>query len=134
MLLDRVEMEGYLLSDPENQTVELTPSAAEVLYHGKKVEILVRRDPEEKTATAVELTGQAAELMDALKELRNKLAKEAGIPPYVIFSNATLTDMAKKQPKNLTEFRRVSGVGELKAAWYGKAFLKRIRQFREENE
>ena len=73
-------------------------------------------------------------LMDALKELRNKLAKEAGIPPYVIFSNATLTDMAKKQPKNLTEFRRVSGVGELKAAWYGKAFLKRIRQFREENE
>ena len=133
MLLDRLEMDGYLLSDPENQTLELTEAAKQVLYHGRKVEILVRRDPEEKKQE-VQLSGGEAELMDALKELRNKLAKEAGIPPYVIFSNATLADMAKKQPKNLTEFRKVSGVGELKAAWYGKAFLKQVKKFREENE
>ena len=56
------------------------------------------------------------------------------MPAYVIFSNATLSDMAKKCPKNMTEFRRVSGVGELKAAWYGKTFLERIAAFREESE
>ena len=51
----------------------------------------------------------------------------------MVFSNATLEDMAKQKPKNLSEFKRVSGVGELKAQWYGKQFLERIRQFQEEN-
>ena len=62
------------------------------------------------------------------------MAKEAGIPAYVVFSNATLTDMAKKKPKTMSEFRKVSGVGEIKAAWYGTAFLKRIQQYIDENE
>ena len=69
-----------------------------------------------------------------LKELRGTLAKEAGIPAYVVFSNATLTDMARKKPVTLSEFRRVSGVGEIKASWYGAAFTKRIREYMEENE
>jgi len=51
-----------------------------------------------------------------------------------VFSNATLTDMAKKKPKTMSEFRKVSGVGEIKAAWYGTAFLKRIQQYADENE
>ena len=135
MIADHLEMDGYLLTDQENQTVQLTPAAGQVLYHGKQVQILTRKEPEEKLpAATTEISGQAAELLDALKELRNKLAKEAGIPPYVIFSNATLADMAKKQPKTMREFRKVSGVGEIKAAWYGTAFLKRIQQFRDENE
>ena len=70
--------------------------------------------------------------MDVLKELRMTLAKEAGIPAYVVFSNATLADMARKKPKNMTEFKKVSGVGELKAAWYGKAFLQKIKEYKEE--
>ena len=134
MLMDHLEMDGYLQTDQEMQTIELTPAAGKVLYHGEKVEILTRKAPEEKTSAAVEVTGQAAELLDALKELRNSLAREAGIPPYVIFSNATLADMAKKQPKTMREFRKVSGVGEIKAAWYGTAFLKRIQKFIDENE
>ena len=59
------------------------------------------------------------------------LEKEKGIPAYVIFSNATLTDMARKRPRNMSEFRRISGVGEIKAAWYGKAFLEFIREYTE---
>ena len=79
------------------------------------------------------LPAEDADLFDVLKELRGTLAKEAGIPAYVVFSNATLTDMVKKKPKNLSEFRKVSGVGEIKAAWYGAAFLKRIQQYMDEN-
>ena len=82
---------------------------------------------------AAKLTSEAADLFDVLKELRASLAKEAGIPAYVVFSNATLSDMAKKKPKTLSEFRKVSGVGEIKAAWYGKAFLDRIRSYNEES-
>ena len=42
--------------------------------------------------------------------------------------------MAKKMPKNMTEFRKVSGVGEIKANWYGKQFIQRIKEFKAENE
>jgi ATP-dependent DNA helicase RecQ len=56
------------------------------------------------------------------------------VPAYVVFSNATLADMAKKMPKNTTELRRVSGVGEIKAQWYGKKFLKEVKDFLSEQE
>ena len=46
----------------------------------------------------------------------------------MIFSNATLMDMAKKHPTNMTAFKRVSGVGEMKASWYGKEFLKILKK------
>ena len=80
------------------------------------------------------LAGEQAELFEKLKELRARLAREAGIPAYVVFSNATLTDMAKKRPKTMSEFKRVSGVGELKASWYGKDFLKCIKDALADNE
>ena len=134
-MIEHLEAEGYLQSEQEFQTLQLTAQASDVLYRGKAVSMKVEVEPEEIMAavTSVKLTGDETELFDALKMLRSKLAKEAGIPAYVVFSNATLTDMAKKRPKNLSAFKKVSGVGELKAAWYGSAFLKRIRQFEEEN-
>ena len=135
-MIDYLEAEGYLLSEQEYQTLQLTPSAGQVLYHGKTVRMKVEIESEEITpaASATKLAGEDTDLFDVLKELRAKLAKEAGVPAYVVFSNATLTDMAKKRPKTMSEFKKVSGVGELKAAWYGTAFLKRIQQFIDENE
>ena len=135
-MIDHLEGEGYLEGDPDPEfpTLRLSASAGQVLYHGKKVIMKVETEPEEAAVSAVKLTGSETELLDVLKELRLQLAKKAGIPAYVVFSNATLSDMAKKRPKNLTQFKRVSGVGELKAAWYGAAFLKCIREFEKENE
>lgn len=134
-MIEHLEAEGYLQSEQEFQTFQLTQKASEVLYRSKSVSMKMEVEPEEigPTVTTVKLTGDETELIDALKELRAKLAREAGIPAYVVFSNATLTDMAKKRPKNLSAFKKVSGVGELKAAWYASAFMKRIRQFEEEN-
>lgn len=135
-MADHLEGEGYLQTEAEHQTLCLTSKAALVLYRGQEVKMKVRKDHEERKQVSVsaKLTAEQAELYEALRELRSELAKEAGIPAYVVFSNATLTDMARKRPKSMSEFRRVSGVGELKAAWYGTAFLKRIKQFVSENE
>ena len=96
--------------------------------------MLVRKETEEEKQVATKLTGPTSDLYEALRELRAELAAEHNIPAYVIFSNATLSDMAKKMPKNMTEFRRVSGVGEIKANWYGKQFIQRIKEFKAENE
>ncbi len=130
-MIDHLEAEGYLLSDTEFQTIGLTPSAGQVLYHGKQVQMLVEREKEEpQTADQIrKLSSNDAELFDVLKELRGVLAKEAGIPAYVVFSNATLADMAKKKPQTMTAFKKVVGVGEIKAAWYGTAFLKEIQKY-----
>ena len=130
-MIDHLEAEGYLLSDPEFQTIGLTSLAGQVLYRGKTVQMKVEVEPEVVLTPAgiQKLASEDADLFDVLKELRASLAKEAGIPAYVVFSNATLTEMAKKKPKTLSEFRKVSGVGEIKAAWYGAAFLECIRMY-----
>ncbi len=135
-MIDHLEAEGYLQSDSEFQTIQVSAQAAEVLYRGKTVSMKVEVEPERIAAAAptVKLAGDDADLFDALKELRAQLAKESGVPAYVVFSNATLSDMAKKRPRTLSEFRKVSGVGEIKAAWYGDAFLTRIREYLEESQ
>ena len=60
---------------------------------------------------------------EALRSLRRKLAEEHGVPPYVIFPDATLLEMLRSQPRNLGEMGRVSGVGARKLGRYGEAFL-----------
>ena len=130
-MIDHLELLGYLKLE-EHDVLELTPKAGEVLYHGKTVTMMVRKEPESQKIAVTKLAGASAELFDVLKELRAEIARENNVPAYVIFSNATLSDMAKKAPKNLSEFRKVSGVGEIKAAWYGKRFLERIADFKAE--
>lgn len=135
-MIDHLEGEGYLLTDQEFQTLELTALSGKILYQGKTVQMLVEREKEEPQTTLEirNLSSDEAELYDVLRELRATLAKEAGVPAYVVFSNATLADMARKKPATMSSFRKVSGVGEIKAAWYGTAFLKEIKKFSEEQE
>ena len=67
-------------------------------------------------------------LFDALRELRRDLAAEAGVPPYVIFHDATLREMAQTRPATLAALGEVGGVGARKLESYGEAFLKVIRE------
>ena len=64
-----------------------------------------------------------------MKALRFRLAQEQGVPAYIVFSNATLLDMAAKRPGSMQELLDVSGVGRVKAERYGAAFLNEIRQY-----
>ena len=68
-------------------------------------------------------------LFDALRELRRSLAAEAGVPPYVIFHDATLREMAETRPASLAQLGEVGGVGSRKLAAYGEAFLATIRRY-----
>jgi len=65
-------------------------------------------------------------LWEALRACRKKLAEENGVPPFVIFHDATLSEMMQRQPANKQQFLNISGVGESKLEKYGDAFLKVI--------
>jgi len=131
-MIEHLELEGYLVTETVHQTLRLTEQANEVLFRGRTVEMRVLKETPTRKSTPTPLPEEVSGLFDHLRSLRAELAREAGVPAYVIFSNATLEDMARKRPTNITEFKRVSGVGELKANWYGQAFLKHIREYVEE--
>jgi ATP-dependent DNA helicase RecQ len=69
-------------------------------------------------------------LFDALREVRLRLARERGVPPYVIFHDTTLREMVERRPRTLDDLHGVYGVGARKAADFGDAFLDAIRTFR----
>jgi len=74
------------------------------------------------------VTGGNQELFEALRVLRKRLADEAGMPPYIIFNDASLREMAQRQPKTLPEFSTIMGVGQAKLARYGSQFIELIRE------
>ncbi len=67
-------------------------------------------------------------LFESLRTLRKRLADEAGMPPYIIFNDASLWDMAQRQPTTLQEFSTIVGVGQAKLARYGGQFVELIQQ------
>ena len=71
-------------------------------------------------------------LFEALRTRRRDLALEAGVPPYVIFHDSTLREMAQKRPCSLTDLSHISGVGERKREAYGQAFLDVIAMFEDD--
>lgn len=86
-----------------------------------------------KKAKSVEtLTSSGYKLFERLKKLRLEIAREESMPPYIIFSDKTLIDMAAKMPASKLEMLDVSGVGENKFAKYGERFLEVIEEYRRE--
>ena len=73
-------------------------------------------------------------LMAMLKDLRKKVAKKLGVPPFVVFQDPSLEDMALKYPISISELGNIHGVGEGKAKKYGKEFAELIARYVEEND
>ena len=69
------------------------------------------------------------DLFDLLRNLRLRLARERGVPPYVIFHDTTLRDMVQRRPRTIDDLHQIYGVGTRKAADFGDAFLDAIRTF-----
>jgi len=76
------------------------------------------------------LGANAEELFDVLRDVRLRLARERGVPPYVIFHDRSLQEMADRRPKTIDDLHEIYGVGVKKAADFGDAFLDAIREFR----
>ena len=90
---------------------------------------------DEAIVTAAKSSGTADEvLMTILKDLRKKVAKKLGVPPFVVFQDPSLEDMALKYPISIEELTNIHGVGEGKAKKYGGAFIELIAAYVEEND
>ena len=74
------------------------------------------------------------QLMSLLKDLRKKVAKKLGVPPFVVFQDPSLEDMTLKYPIDIAELSNVHGVGDGKAKKYGKEFVELIAQYVDEND
>jgi ATP-dependent DNA helicase RecQ len=90
---------------------------------------------DEAIVTAAKSTGTADEaLMSMLRDLRKKVAKNLGVPPFVVFQDPSLEDMALKYPISLDELMNTHGVGEGKAKKYGVEFVSLIARYVEDND
>jgi ATP-dependent DNA helicase RecQ len=127
------------LAYDDHSHLRVTDAGRAVLFENKRVSLAL---PPEKTAATkakekatpaqrAKPLGQARreELFSRLVVLRRQLAQTQGVPPYLIFSDATLEEMAEKRPLTDADLLRVSSVGERKLHLYGDAFLGEIRRF-----
>ena len=130
-LLEQMKAQGLLKDEHDGKFSSMTlgPAATEVLDHGQQVRIRRKLLPKAAVLTAPALP-ISDDLLSALRNLRSRLSREAGIPAYMVFSNATLEDMARKQPTTLNAFLQVSGVGQMKAHKYAGPFLNEIRMWK----
>ena len=125
---------GLLEADAEGYgTLRLTPASRAVLSGGKTVKLREdvrpvrgsKRRGDSKLVTGSSLGIEAYEqsMWDALRAVRTQLAKQHGVPPYVVFHDATLLAMLRALPANEGELATISGVGEAKLKRYGRDFL-----------
>ena len=82
-----------------------------------------------KPAATGELDKAETALFEALRALRLELAREQGLPPYVIFHDATLAEIARRKPLSRDAFLEIPGIGERKAARYAQDFMAVIAEF-----
>jgi ATP-dependent DNA helicase RecQ len=125
--------QGLLTVQGEYGTLMLTDDSAAVLRRERTV--MLRRERETKKAkaastggtkakrAAVEMPEEAAPVFERLRAWRTSVAREQGLPPYIIFHDATLREIATVFPKSLDELGSINGVGENKLAKYGQQVL-----------
>lgn len=136
--IEYLQSAGYLFVEREHSTLRMTERAGAVLFRGERVSMSVRQDTQQEgraerrrhaRAAADLLPQPEPDLLAALRALRAGLARREGVPAYIIFSNATLADMAAKSPRTRAELLEVSGVGKVKAERYGDVFLQAIEKY-----
>ena len=139
-LLRQVLVDGLLSKDIETYgIIKITDSGLDFIENPKS--FMMSEDHEynetedEAIVTAAKSSGVADEtLMVILRDLRKKVAKKLGVPPFVVFQDPSLEDMSLKYPISIDEMSNIHGVGEGKAKKYGKEFVEVIKNYVEEND
>jgi len=139
-LLRQVLVAGFLSKDIETYgIVKITTKGLDFIKNRES--FMMSEDHEynesedEAIVTASKSTGTADELlMGMLRDLRKKVAKKLGVPPFVVFQDPSLEDMALKYPVSQEELINIHGVGEGKAKKYGKEFLELISRYVADND
>ena len=123
---------GYLLQDIANYSVlKLTPAARPLLRGEIPLQLARPRLKETAKKTkrpkaAIALAANEEPLFDELRQLRKSLADAEGKPPYIVFGDATLVQMAREKPQTEQDLLNISGVGQAKLEKYGSDFLDAI--------
>ncbi|MEZ5038364.1 MAG: DNA helicase RecQ [Saprospiraceae bacterium] len=128
---------GYLeIAYDQKNVVKLTPASQRVLFGDEKIQLVqqttVKDRQESKKAKAAPIAQRQRvrdELFEVLRQIRRKLAQERGVPPYIIFTDATLEEMAAQRPVTDQDMNLISGVGERKLQLYGDAFMQAIADY-----
>ncbi|MFM8431365.1 MAG: DNA helicase RecQ [Bacteroidota bacterium] len=132
---------GYLSKDIETYgTLKLTDAGREYLKNPVSIQIVEDKDySSSESDDDDDFSGGGGAAADAvlfsqLKELRKKIAKQRNIPPFVVFQDPSLEEMAIQYPIKLDELKNIAGVGAGKATKYGAPFVELISKYVEENE
>jgi ATP-dependent DNA helicase RecQ len=126
--------QGYLAqTEGQYSTIVLTEKSLDVLKGNAPVELFKVTIKEDKKAKA-SLVSKVShpylkDLFEDLKRVRTAFARSENVPPYVVFSDATLVEFATYLPQTEQEIRKISGVGELKLEKYGADFLQEIKNY-----
>jgi ATP-dependent DNA helicase RecQ len=139
-LIRQVLVEGYLSKDIETYGIlKVTDKGNDFIKN--PMSFLMSEDHEynetedEAIVTAAKASGAADEvLMVMLRDLRKKVAKKLSVPPFVVFQDPSLEDMALKYPISIDEMSNVHGVGEGKAKKYGAEFIQLISRYVDDND
>lgn len=140
LLISQLLLDGYLYQTADKYSVIRLGNIDPLKEAGARV--LIRtyedREPERQTRSRSRrstdsLTKAGYELFETLRQLRLTIAREEGMPPYIVFSDKTLIDMSVKAPRDRSSMLGVSGVGEAKYEKYGERFIEAITAFIDEN-
>jgi ATP-dependent DNA helicase RecQ len=132
-LSDLLERECLLQAGGDDSPLTLTDKGRDVLF-GRRGFAFIRTLPQAPAAVGgkaevVPVEADDEDLFDVLRSLRKELAKDRGVPPYVVFSDRTLRELARAKPVTLKGMREVTGVGAVKLREYGFDFISRIAQY-----
>lgn len=128
--IDFLAEKEYISADNGTEALKLLPKSRDVLFGRERLVMKKVENSEKVVKTHRPEVPVNSELLDALKALRKSIASKKSVPAYVIFTDATLTDMCKKCPETPDEMLEVSGVGRTKLEKFGKEFLEVIAKFR----
>lgn len=124
--------DGYIkVSGLKYPILKLNEKSKQVLFSKKKIYIrdLKEENKKEKIDKFSENISYDSDLFNNLKKLRLEISRKRNIPPFIVFSDASLSEMASLKPKNEKDFLKIKGVGDKKLKQYGKIFIEKIKEF-----
>jgi ATP-dependent DNA helicase RecQ len=134
--IEQLSGQDFLDREGEYSVLKVTPSGRELLkgQHIPRLLVVPKTRAERRATEGARprknfSVGMDGGLFEALRALRRNLAAEHGVPPYVVFGDVTLQDLARRRPTTLEAFLRVHGVGINKAKQYGTPFLEEIARY-----
>ena len=137
-IITQLIVNDYLIKDIDDYgTIKLSPKGIAWLKNPASMDMIVYQEPDkiERDHFQTEDVRQYDDILfDKLKKLRKEIAQQKNIPPYVVFQDPSLEDLAMKYPINIQEFQNIQGVGSGKAQKFGAPFIALIKKYVEEND